>query len=164
MESDGDGISGGAATDAEEQKPRLGEFDGLLKLLHGLGLATVLAVEYWRSRLESVAKGATPPDDVQELIRVAASSADKGLTKASSDLFEVMSFGQERAALWAAAFFALVVRINRHGPREAQLAISYVCGAYCAVGTSAGFVYLWTTPGLWCLAIAFVIIFAATRK
>ncbi|OPC77572.1 hypothetical protein B4N89_44605 [Embleya scabrispora] len=131
----------------------MGSEDKSVKVLHGLGSAVLLLSEYWRSVIDGLRPGAAPPDRVQALARAAASMADNGLHKTAADLFETASFGQERAALWAAVCCALVVRLNRHGSPELQKALSYVSAAYCTLAVLVGMYYLFASGPIVLLAL-----------
>jgi hypothetical protein len=159
MTDDGGGADRGTGT-----APRLGPYDGLVKVAHALGFAVLLLAEYWRQLLDDVRPGAQPPSGLRSVLEAAASLSDDDWHRAAVDLFETVSFGQERAALWAAVFFALVVRWNKHGPAEAQLALSYVSAAYCALATAVGLYY--AASGfivLPSLGIAFCTVYYVTR-
>ncbi|WP_439679116.1 hypothetical protein [Embleya sp. MST-111070] len=161
-----DGGSGDAGIEQTPAQGRLGSADGTAKVFHALGLAVLLLSEYWRSVIDDVRTGTAPPDRVQALARAAASMADNGLHKTAADLFETASFGQERAALWAAVCCALVVRLNRHGSPELQKTLSYVSAVYCALACAVGTYYLFASGPIVLLAlgIGFGVMHTATRK
>ncbi|MFE5328831.1 hypothetical protein ACFRCG_20860 [Embleya sp. NPDC056575] len=161
-----DGGAGDAGVEQTPAQGRLGSADGTAKVFHGLGLAVLLLSEYWRSLIHGLRPGAAPPDRVQALARAAVSMADNGLHKTAANLFETASFGQERAAVWAAVCCALVVRLNRHGSPELQKALSYVSAAYCALAVAVGMYYLFASGPIVLLAlgIGFGVMHTATRK
>lgn len=161
------GADGGApaATD-EPRKPRLGPWDTGAKILHALGMATLLVTEYIRLSLDDVRAGRPVSDDIESALKAAVSASREGsFHRMLWDIQEDVSFGQERAALWAAVFFALVVRRNNHGPTELQAAISVVTAAYCGLAATAGSYLL--SAGLLAffgLLISFGMMFTITRE
>lgn len=154
MAADGDGFA------------RMGPGEPVARVGHMLGLAVLVFSEWFRFRLAAVRDGdRLPTSDEKTVLTTAASLADQGWHRAATDLYETVSFGQERAALWAAVFFALVVRLNKTGPQELQVALSYVSAAYCVLAAASGAYYF--VP--WWLVLVFGwscygIMSVATRK
>lgn len=157
-------VDGGAS--AEERTKRLGSADTGAKVLHALGLTLLMLSEYWRRYLDDLRAGRPVPDDFESVLERAATMARyDSWHRTMGDLYETMSFGEERAALWAAVFFAFVVRLNNRGPAELQKALNYVTAAYCAVAVMASTYYLASGGIVFAaLAVSFGAVFSATRE
>jgi hypothetical protein len=155
----GSGADGGGAS-------RLGSGDGFAKVCHSVGLAILLMSEFWRSTMEGLRSGTRqPPDNLRSVLEFAASLADDSWHRSAADLYESVSFGQERAALWAAVCCALIVRLNRHGSAELQVALSYVSAAYCVLASLTAAYYFASGPLVFAaLAIGFGVMHTATRN
>lgn len=128
----------GASGTASAEPPRLGPHDTPVKVAHAAGLAVLALSEFWRADLKIAADNGTTPGGTSRLYKALVTVSDKDWHKAAVDVYDKISFGEGRAALWAAVFFAVVVRLNRHGPEKLQLAISYVTAVYCAVAAITG--------------------------
>ncbi|WP_251982556.1 hypothetical protein [Streptomyces violaceusniger] len=99
------------------------------------------------------------------MVEFAGSLADTDWYQPAVDLYDHVSLGEPRAALWAAVIMALVVRLNRYGPQEAQLLLSWVAAAYCLLATLALLPYL-AAPGagvILLLALSGGVVNVATR-
>ncbi|MFI6585319.1 hypothetical protein [Embleya sp. NPDC050493] len=165
----GTGDGGTAGSEAGQDggsASRLGSGDGFAKVCHSVGLAILLLSEYWRSTMEGLRSGTRrPPDDLRSVLDFAASLADDGWHRDAVELYESASFGQERAALWAAVCCALVVRLNRHGSAELQVALSYVSAAYCVLASVTAAYYFASGPiVVAALGIGFGVMHTATRN
>ncbi|MGW0661711.1 hypothetical protein [Streptodolium elevatio] len=166
MAADGGADGGAPASTGEARKPRLGPWDTGAKVLHALGLATLLVSEYLRFYMDDVRAGRPVPNTVESALESAVAAArDGSFHRTFWDIQEDVSFGQERAALWAAVFFAVVVRRNNHGPTDLQTAISVVTAAYCAIAALAGSYLLSAGPPvLFALLFSFGAMFTVTRE
>ncbi|MEU4891106.1 hypothetical protein AB0B12_04065 [Streptomyces sp. NPDC044780] len=132
---------------------------------HALGLMMLVISEWVRADLKDATSLASR-GYLKDMIEFTGSLADTDWYKPVVDLYDKVSFGEPRAALWAAVFIALVVRLNRYGPEEAQWALSWVAAAYCALATLALLPYL-AAPGaggaLLLLALSGGLVHMATR-
>ncbi|MER6139312.1 hypothetical protein ABT174_04515 [Streptomyces sparsogenes] len=131
---------------------------------HALGLMVLAITEWVRADLKDATSLASH-SYLKDMLRFAADLADEDWYKTAVDLYDKVSFGQPRAALWAAVFMALVVRLNRHGPEEVQQALSWVTAAYCLLATLALMPYL-AVPGagvILLLALSGGLVHVATR-
>ncbi|MDT0545846.1 MULTISPECIES: hypothetical protein [Streptomyces] len=127
---------------SEARKKTVGAGPGFC---HALGLMVLVISEWVRADLKdatSLASGSY----LKDMIQFAAELSETDWYKPAVDLYDNLSFGQPRAALWAAVFMALAVRLNRHGPEEAQQVLSWVTAAYCLLATVALLPYL-AAPG-----------------
>ncbi|GAA1676154.1 hypothetical protein [Streptomyces yatensis] len=112
---------------------------------HALGLTMLVITEWVRADLKD-ATSMTSHGYLKGMIEFAGSLADTDWYQPAVELYDKVSFGEPRAALWAAVIMALVVRLNRYGPHEAQEVLSWVAAAYCLLGTLALLPYL-AAPG-----------------
>jgi hypothetical protein len=149
---------------ATEDPPRLGPHDTPVKAAHAAGLAVLALSELWRADLKAASGNGTTPSGTGRLYKALVSVSDKDWHKAAVDIYDTISFGEGRAALWAAVFFALVVRLNRHGPEKLQLAISYVTAAYCVVAAITGaYFFLAGGRAIPVIALSLGVVWASTR-
>lgn len=162
----GGGDGGAPAGTDEARTPRLGPWDTGAKVLHGLGLATLAMSEQVRFYLDNAREGRPVPDHIESVFKSAVSvSRDGSFHRTLWDIQENISFGQERAALWAAVFFAIVVRRNSRGPADLQKAISVVTAGYCGLAAMAGSYMLSAGISAFVLvAISIGAMFAFTRE
>lgn len=136
-----------------------------LTVVHALGLALLMVTEYVRQVLDDVGAGATPPRELEAMGRAQLSLAEDGWYTSVVDIWDAVSLEQGRAALWAAVFFALVVRFNKEGPEVAQRVLSYVTGVYCVLAVIVGLPYVETgLLALVALLFAAGILNVVTRK
>ncbi|MEU0812255.1 hypothetical protein [Streptomyces sp. NPDC005970] len=127
---------------SEARKKTVGAGPGFC---HALGLMVLVISEWVRADLKDATSLASN-SYLKDMIRFAAELSEADWYKPAVDLYDKLSFGQPRAALWAAVFMALAVRLNRHGPEEAQQVLSWVTAAYCLLATVALLPYL-AAPG-----------------
>nr|WP_214668460.1 hypothetical protein [Streptomyces sabulosicollis] len=113
---------------------------------HALGLMMLAITEWVRADLKDATSLASRAY-VKDMIEFAGSLADTDWYKPVVDLYDKVSFGEPRAALWAAVFMALVVRLNRYGPEEGQRLLSWVAAGYSLLATLALLPYL-AAPGV----------------
>lgn len=155
-------VTGRAGERSETRKKTVGAGPGFC---HTLGLLVLALSEWVRADLKDATSYASH-SYLKNMIEFAAELADTDWYKPAVDLYDKVSFGQPRAALWAAVFMALVVRLNRHGPEEAQQALSWVTAAYCLLATVALMPYL-AAPGgggfVLLLAVSAGVVSVATR-
>ncbi|MFF8811635.1 hypothetical protein [Streptomyces pactum] len=116
---------------------------------HSLGLTALVLSEIVRHDLKDVGKpgGGQAPGYLRDLLKSWSSLAEEGWYRTAAELFDDVSLGQPRAALWAAVFMALVVRLNRNGPHEVQRVISVVAACYCLLGAVSGLPLAAVAPG-----------------
>ncbi|MDX3226050.1 hypothetical protein [Streptomyces sp. ME19-01-6] len=128
---------------SEARKKAVGAGPGVC---HALGLMMLVISEWVRADLKDATSLASHTY-LKDMIKFAAELAETDWYKPAVDLYDNVSFGQPRAALWAAVVMALVVRLNRHGPEEAQQVLSWVTAGYCLLATVALMPYL-AAPGV----------------
>ncbi|MDI2128386.1 hypothetical protein [Yinghuangia seranimata] len=160
------GGAAGASPGGTADTPRLGAGDRFAAFLQGLGLAVLMVSEYWRSRV-SHPKNLSSYEDalLRSMLKTTAELSEKDWYRKASDLYDSVSFGQPRAALWAAVAFALVVRLNKDGPAQFQIVLSRVCAGYCGLAAVTGAYYV-ASGGLFWLAlfVGLTVVFGSTRK
>ncbi|WFB10597.1 hypothetical protein LRS74_28860 [Streptomyces sp. LX-29] len=164
--STGAGTADGFTSAADEaaRKATVGTGSGFC---HALGMAILMVAEWVRADLDGASAASLASRSyLKDMADRARSLAETGWHRDVSELFEAISFDQPRAALWAAVFMALVVRLNRNGPHQAQRVISLAAAVYCVVGAVALLPYT-AAPGefAFLLLVAFCggIVRAATR-
>ncbi|WP_016907700.1 hypothetical protein [Streptomyces xiaopingdaonensis] len=115
-------------------------------IAHALGFAVLLVTELFRDDLAGVnavtAPGARLPEYAQGFGELREVLLGEGWYTYAVDLWEHLTFGEPRAALWAAVCAALVVRLNREGPPRTQCGLSVVSAAYSLVACVVGVPYL----------------------
>lgn len=115
-------------------------------IAHALGFAVLLVTELFRDDLAGVnavtAPGARLPEYAQGFGELREALLGEAWYTYAVDLWEHLTFGEPRAALWAAVCAALVVRLNREGPPRTQCGLSVVSAAYSLVACVAGVPYL----------------------
>ncbi|MEU2683520.1 hypothetical protein ABZ654_06510 [Streptomyces hygroscopicus] len=152
-------MSTGERSEARRQAVAMGP-----GVCHALGLMMLVLTEWVRADLKDATAFASHAY-LKDMIEFAASLADTDWYKPAVDLYDTVSFGEPRAALWAAVFMALVVRLNAYGPEEPQRLLSWVAAAYCLLATLALLPYL-AVPGagaLVLLALSGGVVNVATR-
>ncbi len=113
---------------------------------HALGFAVLLVTELFRDDLAGVdastAPGARLPEYAKGFGDLREALLAEGWYTYAVDLWEHLTFGEPRAALWAAVCAALVVRFNREGPPRTQCGLSVASAAYSLVACVVGVPYL----------------------
>lgn len=129
---------------------------------HALGAALLLITEFVRGDVaglgERVPPGARLPgyaDGFRHLVDVLDG---QWWFRAAEDVRDAVSFGEPRAALWAAVCAALVVRLNADGPPRLQCFLSLAGAFYCVVAALTA-VPFWALPGA---ALPFVLVAGTT--
>jgi hypothetical protein len=154
-------VTGVTGERSEARKKTVGAGPGFC---HALGLTVLVISEWVRADLKD-ATSLAAHSYLKNMIEFAAELSETDWYKPAVDLYDKISFGQPRAAPWAAVVMALVVRLNRHGPEEAQQALSWVTAAYCLLATVALMPYL-AAPGvgiILLLALSAGLVNVATR-
>ena len=118
----------------------------LTGVVQAWGTAVLLVTELFRGDLGTLrqvgASAGRLPEYATEFGEVARAVAGEWWHTAALDIWERMTFGEPRAALWAAVCCALVVRLNREGPPRTQCGLSVVAAAYCLVAGVVGVPFL----------------------
>ncbi|GAA2628139.1 hypothetical protein [Streptomyces axinellae] len=126
-----------------------------------LGAALLLITEFVRRDVgglgEPVRPGTGLPHYAAGFPHLAATLGDQWWFRLLGEARDAMSFGEPRAALWAAVCAALVVRLNKDGPPRTQCFLSLAGALYCAVAALSAIPYL-ALPGF---ALPFVLVLGA---
>ncbi|NSC23632.1 hypothetical protein FM076_21740 [Streptomyces albus subsp. chlorinus] len=127
-----------------------------------LGAALLLITECVRQDVaalgEKVPPGARLPDYAADFPHWTATLDGQWWFRAAEGARDAVSFGEPRAALWAAVCAALVVRLNADGPPRTQCFLSLAGALYCAVAALSAVPYL----ALAGLALPFALVAGAT--
>ncbi|MGI5349122.1 hypothetical protein ACQEU8_13135 [Streptomyces sp. CA-250714] len=115
-------------------------------LAQALGAAVLLITEFVRQDVAAlgarVPQGARLPDYAADFPRLMDTVDGQWWFRAAEAVRDAISFGEPRAALWAAVCAALVVRLNPDGPPRTQLFLSLTGAGYCAVATLSALPHL----------------------
>ncbi|GHH41305.1 hypothetical protein [Streptomyces candidus] len=138
-------------------------------LLHSVGFTLLAVVEYFRSLVNNLSPVQRAAGGSAELRDIAALQGDllhQDWYQAVGDLARIATFDQPRAALWAAVFLALVVRLNRSGPARLQIVLSVLAAGYCGLLALVWFPFLYGLGGASVAALAATgaLLWAATRR
>ncbi|MFI7244334.1 hypothetical protein [Streptomyces qinglanensis] len=115
-------------------------------LAQALGAAVLLVTECVRRDVAPfgarVPGGARLPDYAADFPRMADALDAQWWFRAAEAARDACSFGEPRAALWAAVCAALVVRLNVDGPPRTQCFLSLAGACYCLVAGLSALPYL----------------------
>lgn len=135
-----------------------------------LGAALLLISEFVRTDVadlgQKVRAGAHLPHYAEDFTSLQHTLDGQGWYRLVADLSDAFSFGEPRAALWAAVCAALVVRFNTYGPPRVQCFLSLAAAVYSVVAALAGIPYL-SLAGFalpFVLVLAIVALTTATRR
>ena len=125
------------------------------------GVALLLITEFVRRDVaglgDRVRPGTELPHYAVDFPHLQATLGDQWWFRLLGEARDAMSFGEPRAALWAAVCAALVVRLNKDGPPHTQCFLSVAGALYCAVAALSAIPYL-ALPGF---ALPFVLVLGA---
>ncbi|MGP3973055.1 hypothetical protein ACTWQF_03285 [Streptomyces sp. 8N114] len=115
-------------------------------LAQALGAAVLLITEFVRQDVAAlgakVPKGARLPDYAADFPHLMDTLDGQWWFRAAEAVRDAISFGEPRAALWAAVCAALVVRLNPDGPPRTQCFLSLVGACYCVVAALSAIPFL----------------------
>ncbi|MEU3193886.1 hypothetical protein ABZ686_25395 [Streptomyces sp. NPDC006992] len=115
-------------------------------LAQALGAAVLLVTECVRQDVAPfgarVPNGARLPDYAADFPRLVDALDAQWWFRAAEAARDAFSFGEPRAALWAAVCAALVVRLNVEGPPRTQCFLSLAGACYCLVAGLSALPYL----------------------
>ncbi|MFI0859547.1 hypothetical protein ACH4RA_04585 [Streptomyces smyrnaeus] len=150
--TDGDAPSGEAPGDAPDGIARGGArlrgwtVGWPAGLAQALGAAVLLITEFVRQDVAAlgakVPKGARLPDYAADFPNLVDTLDGQWWFRTAEAVRDAVSFGEPRAALWAAVCAALVVRLNVDGPPRTQCFLSLAGAGYCAVAALSAVPFL----------------------
>ncbi|MBO8196351.1 hypothetical protein ITI46_32625 [Streptomyces oryzae] len=115
-------------------------------LAQALGVAVLLITEFVRQDVAAlggtVPKGTRLPDYAADFPHLMDTLDGQWWFTAAEAVRDAISFGEPRAALWAAVCAALVVRLNPDGPPRTQCFLSLAGACYCLVATLSALPFL----------------------
>ncbi len=130
-------------------------------LAQAIGVALLLITEFVRQDVaalgERVRPGVELPHYAADFPHLQATLGVQWWFRLLGEARDAMSFGEPRAALWAAVCAALVVRLNKEGPPRTQCFLSLAGALYCALAALSAIPYL-ALPGF---ALPFVLVLGA---
>ncbi|MGP3985355.1 hypothetical protein [Streptomyces sp. 3N207] len=146
--ADGNGPNGGPDSTPRREGSRLRDWTAgrTAGLAQALGAALLLITEFVRQDVAAlgakVPEGARLPDYAADFPHLMDTLDGQWWFRAAEAVRDAISFGEPRAALWAAVCAALVVRLNPDGPPRTQCFLSLTGAGYCAVTTLSALPYL----------------------